>query len=193
MEEKRINGRDATKVLTAKEFEKLFTSFEVSAFRLETLTAYSVEAEDHCFDAFIRGKPLPPDQNEDWCKIVRTNIAAGKKMQRVHLLPEKLTPYIRYEIEWGYVFNAAAGEAIHFILPWEVTDTIREVSANDFWLFDDNKVVVMNYGSGGEYTGQSLLTEPLAVERHVHARSLILERAISLEDFLARYRAGKIQ
>ena len=42
--------------------------------------------------------------------MLAANHRAGRVQQRVHVVAEPLTAYLRYELTWQYGPNAAAGE-----------------------------------------------------------------------------------
>ena len=143
--------------LSRAEFSHLFSSFSTSAFRLETLPEYRVEGEAEELALFLQGKPLPPDGNEGWCRIVAAATQAGKRMQRVHVIPRRLTPYLRFEIEWGYLYSAEAGEEI-LLLPHDSPDQVFGTwPLHDFWVFDDRIYVRMHYDEAGGFLFASLV------------------------------------
>src|SRR5690349_381463 len=119
-----------------------FGTFAVEAFRLETLDDYSQSGGIEAFHAFLAGEEQPDDyKNAGWVKTVAAATKAGKRMYRVHILSRPLTPYLRFELGWGYQRNAEAGEEF-FILD----TTVREnplPDAPDFWMFDDQAVGAM--------------------------------------------------
>src|SRR5688500_481994 len=79
------------RVRVLQEFGRAFWDFRRSAFRLETLPQYLVDSEKEPFAEFLAGRPLPPPEaeNAEWRDIVATNVAAGKTMQRIHVLPQR--------------------------------------------------------------------------------------------------------
>ena len=48
--------------------------------------------------------------------MIKAAVEAGKVFQRVHVVTEPLTDYLRYELGWSYPPNIEAGEDIR-ILP----------------------------------------------------------------------------
>ncbi|SHL07328.1 DUF6879 family protein [Streptomyces yunnanensis] len=139
-------------MLSAEEFGRLFETFERTAFRLETLAVYDVEEEREEFEAFLTGKPMPPEWHDNpW---VRSMTNRGKSVSRVHVLRSPLTDYLRYELS-AYPGNITAGESIGVIDLAE-----QEVSGlpdHDFWLFDDTAAYRMHYTEAGQFTGAELL------------------------------------
>lgn len=70
----------------------------------------------------------------------------------MHVLTRPLTPYVRYECEWGYVPNVAAGEEIRIL---DLTDTPRPdgLVDDEFWILDDELVLIMKYDDEGRFLG----------------------------------------
>jgi hypothetical protein len=171
-------------------FGEYFLRFERSAFRLETLEQYLVECEKVPFQEFRSGEPLPSARQGDiaeWDRIVTANIAAGKKMQRIHVLPERMTPYLRFEIEWGYVFTATIGEDVRLVLSHAPSE-VRRQAVKDFWLFDDSVVFFMNYDLDGRFIGVEKSLDSAVVRRCCQLRDILLPHAITLREYLATTR-----
>lgn len=120
-----------------------FSTFQEEAFRLETLDDYSNSGNPAAFRAFLAGETKPADYNADWLETVRKATESGKRMVRVHVLSRPLTPYLRYELSWGYQTNMTAGEEFH-ILDTTVRPNPLE-GVPDFWLFDGREPVVLNF------------------------------------------------
>ena len=132
------------------EFAKLFATFQRTAYRLELLPQYLVGQEAEDLGRFVAGAPLPLDPNSAWCEQVRAATTAGKRHERVRLLPRPITPYVRFEIEWGYVYSAVAGEEISVLDATAVPEGTGSDRV-DFWLFDDSIAVSMMYDGDGRF------------------------------------------
>ncbi|WP_018654032.1 DUF6879 family protein [Actinomadura flavalba] len=141
--------------VSTEKFEELFSSFQRSAFRLETLDAYSIPGEQATLQAFLAGEPQPEShRNAPWAASVREITRAGKRMFRVHIVQRPLSDYLRYELSWGYRRNQQAGEEF-FIL--DVTNRPNPLAGvSDFWLFDDETAIVMEYTEAGEFLGAEI-------------------------------------
>ncbi|MFJ4844176.1 MULTISPECIES: DUF6879 family protein [unclassified Streptomyces] len=132
-----------------------FSSFESAAFRLETLDDYGKSDDSAAYRAFLAGEPKPEDYNAAWLETVRRATESGKHMKRVHIVSRPLTPYLRYELGWGYLTNMTAGEEF-FIL--DTTDRPNPLEGvPDFWLFDGCEPVVLNYDKAGAFLGPTFL------------------------------------
>jgi hypothetical protein len=176
--------------LSREEFSGLFTSFATSAFRLETLPEYRVAGEAAEFELYLQGKPLPPDGNEAWCRVVAAAGRAGKRMQRIHVVPSRLTPYLRFEIDWGYLYSAEAGEEIGLLVHDQPSQLFGEWPVHDFWVFDDRTCVRMRYDDDGRFLFGELVNDHAAVEAYRRAQAVALDHAISLQRYLAEVRSS---
>lgn len=121
-----------------------FETFECSAFRLEALAHYIVPEEKEPFKYF-QETGLVKESDEEWTKLVKANVDAGKKMERLRLFSEKLSDYERYEIQ-AYS-GPSAGESIRTALKKDYQDEY----AYDFWFFDNKWIVRVNYEADGTF------------------------------------------
>ncbi|MFF2953762.1 DUF6879 family protein [Kitasatospora sp. NPDC057965] len=163
-------------------FGALFDTVQREAFRLETLDDYSGSGNFDAYRAFLAGEPQPQDYNAPWLAQVRRNTSAGRRMYRVHVLSRPLTPYLRFELGWGYRKNATAGEEFYIL---DVTEKPNPLAgAPDFWMFDESAVVSMAYADGGVFTGAE---EEPGPEKWIALRDTALSHAEPFESWWERY------
>ena len=114
--------------------------------------------------------------------MIRNSIADGKKLQRVHVVVEPPTDYIRYELMWSYAPNVAAGEDIRILPtpPGQWPDLPRR----DYWLFDSRDLWAMAYDGEGRFLYAELVTDPAEIVRHAYWRDAALHHAISYQQYL---------
>ncbi|MGH7881921.1 MAG: DUF6879 family protein [Candidatus Dormibacteraceae bacterium] len=183
------------KFLSSEDFGDLFKSFSRSAFRLETLPRYEVEEEAEEFAAYLEGNPLPPESSDDidWRHWIETSTRQGRSWSRVHIMPEQLTPYLRYQIEWGYLFNSQAGEDIRLLFS-HAASIPSNLPCRDFWLFDDSKVVIMHYAETGKYLGAEINQNNNELALYQQTKNFALQHSIALRNYLKELRnsPGKI-
>lgn len=172
-------------VISPQEFYAHFTAIADRAFRLETLPQYLVQSEREEFKAFKKGHFVPFSRTgvNEWDAMIKANVASGKKMQRVHLLPVRLTPYLRYEIHWGYVHTASLGEDIRLLMP-SVARPIRTLAKEDFWLFDNEAVVFVRYKKDGTFIRFEREDDAGVINDCCRLRDLFLSHAIPLKMYL---------
>jgi hypothetical protein len=149
-------------------------NFERSAFRLETLPEYNVPQEAKLLARFKRGEPVDLPDDHPWLERVRQHCRSGKVMRRVRVVSHPLTDYLRMEMSW-YRKSVAAGEDIR------ITETQL---TGDFWLFDDQTVVVLHYDSEGRFTGTT--TEQGSLTRYLSIRDRALADSMELSAYTAR-------
>jgi hypothetical protein len=172
--------------LSDPEFAHLFRDFTRSAFRLETLQAYDVAYEAPALEAFRAGRPLPPDPGaKDWTERIRAHVAAGRTFRRVHVVVEPLSEYLRFELVHGYAAGVAGGEEIRIAVAG--TAAADELPGEDFWLFDEQVAVVMDYGSGGEFLRARILDDPAEVAQRVRWQRAAWAGGLALDAYLASY------
>ncbi|MGH3898932.1 MAG: DUF6879 family protein [Pseudonocardiaceae bacterium] len=118
-------------------------------FRLETLPFYNAASDDDDFLRYLRGEPAPTaEAKQPWLDRIRADVAAGRAWRRVHAVTHPLPDYVRYECEWGYVPNTAAGEQVRIA---ELTPALAQVG--DFFVLDGEHVVRSRYDSECRFVG----------------------------------------
>jgi hypothetical protein len=171
-------------------FNALFERFTRSAFRLETLPAYAVSAEDARLRAFREGAPRPERsvRTDPWlARIALTTIRDGKSWSRVHLIRHPLTEYLRFELV-SYTESQAVGEQVGLVDLDEHPELAE--SGPDFWLFDWDTdqpfATLMHYTEDGRVDRRELVTEPERVAELDERRRQVTEVAVPLNVYLAR-------
>lgn len=131
--------------------DEFFDHFETEAFRLETLDDYGRSGNWGAYQKFLAGEQQPPDYNHEWVDWLTNTTQSGKRVYRVHILTRPLTPYLQYELGWGYHKNATGGEEFFILDLTEKENPLEGVG--DFWLFDNSNPVVMLYDNDGGFIG----------------------------------------
>jgi hypothetical protein len=150
-------------------FWRLFEAIERSWFRLETLQAYGEPG----------GEGLP----REWLAMVQGHVAAGRQLRRVHVIREPLTAYVAWELH-AYAETVEAGEDVRLLPvpdgePWPAGVPEGE----DFWIFDDQDVWVMDYDPNGRFLGCELTSE---IERYRAIRDVALAASVSWSTYMSR-------
>lgn len=127
--------------------------FTRSAFRLEVLDTYTVDSDRDNVERYLSGGPAPYWADGDpWMDKLARDRAEGKRNYRVHVVRGPLSDYLRYECEWGYVYTSRAGEDIYILDLAEVPRPDGLID-EDFYLVDDEHVLVMRYDAEGHVLG----------------------------------------
>ena len=162
-----------------QDFDSLFTR---RVFRLETLDYYDAPNEHEPYARYLAGKPADWTWREPWQRIVRQHRAAGRIMQRVHVISDPPSDYIRFELLRVYPANVEAGEYVGILGRAEADDLLP--LGGDFWLFDDDLVAYLEYDCGD---GSVRHVQMLNTEGAVSAAVDLRNDALRLSTPLARY------
>ncbi|GHD14340.1 hypothetical protein GCM10010313_40650 [Streptomyces violarus] len=79
------------KLIGLEEFGRLFTTFEHSAWHLETRGGYASDREDDGYTEFLATGTAPMDLDSDWCANIRRQTEAGKYVGRVRVVDDPPT------------------------------------------------------------------------------------------------------
>jgi hypothetical protein len=157
-------------------------NFERSAFRLETLAVYQVPQEAEWFAEWQRSGKLPeltPD-NDSWLTLVAQAKARQRHLQRVHLVTPPLTDYLRFE----FALQRSSVDCGEDCRVADRTDypELAELDT-DFWLFDGQTAVVLDYDDEGKFVAASERDNP---DHYCRLRDLVMDCSISLKEYLAK-------
>lgn len=164
-------------MISMEEFDRLFSEFRQSAFRLETMNRYDVDIEMPVVEAYLRGENPHPDETplKDWFDNQAKSVAEGKTWTRVHTIAGEVTPYLKYELGWAYHWTEVCGGDMHILQEADPARHFRDLPYEDFWLFDDKTVVVMYYDDQTRFLGADKITDPVSVDRYRRARDVALQ------------------
>jgi hypothetical protein len=171
-----------------------FTGFRFSALRLEVLPAYNEREEAASLAAWRARRPRPERslRNDGYLREVAEDVLAGRQRQRVRVVDEPLSDYVRWELE-AYAENQATGEEIRVAVRKGGSDRAQRdlAQAIDVWLFDigeeDERAVLMYYESDGTFASAHLAT----AADHAWARKLAArawQHSVPLNEYVARRR-----
>ncbi len=156
--------------------------FTASAFRLETLQTYEVAADGSDYRRYLDGeRSWTVERKQPWLDVLAAEKAAGRYRHRVRIVSRPVSDYTRYECEWGYAPNVAAGEDIRIIdLGERALPSGAGLVDGDWWFVTDaaeiSRMVVMHYGPDGQFDGAEEATAA-TVERARAARDLLWSAA----------------
>lgn len=138
----------------------LFRAFARTAFHLEVQDSYHTPDEAGPFQLFLTQQNDDLAWHQPWLNLVRNVTAAGKSIRRVRVVT---VPHVDYT-RWGLTVaphNIAAGEDIRW-LPRHVIEA-DTLSADDYWLFDDDLVVFTVFEPSGRFAGGAATSDPTIV------------------------------
>lgn len=168
-------------LVSGEDFQRLFREFASTAFRLENQGVYREPDEDEPLRQFLAGETPDDRWLQPWVDNVRTATSQGRRFQRVRVLTEPLTDYLRFEMDLALRQNIPAGEDIRALSGPEAAG-LDLPEDTDFWLFDDDRVGLMHFGATG-MLGAEMLTDPDTVAQYRTWRDRAWEFAIPHEQW----------
>jgi hypothetical protein len=161
--------------------------FTHTLFRLETHDYLDVGTDWDDYERYCAGLPGPNmDRKGPWMEVIRGEVAEGRYTYRVHVVRSPLTQYLRYAMEWGYAYNAQAGERIGIIDVAE-QDCPAQIVFQDYWLIDGEHVALMHYDGAGRYVGATI-PEPGELGRYRAAADAAWAAAEPFQEYWSRHR-----
>ena len=175
-----------TDLLAPEQFVALFRGFEHTAQRLETRDRYVVAAEQAALGRFLAGQkddPIYEQERAFWDReIVPEAVTAGKRFERVRVVPDPLTNYLRFTLR-GAGYLKRAGDDIRYVN--RENANALDLPAHDFWLFDSARLVSLYFTANDRLLGIQVITEPHVVRQHVQWFDLAMRHATPYKEYLA--------
>ncbi|MDX3382957.1 hypothetical protein PV682_15980 [Streptomyces niveiscabiei] len=168
-------------LLDGEEWQSFFDSYERSVWRFEAQPTYTMPNETESFARFLRGEPKPDGHNEKWHERVRGFIDSGRTIGRVRVVRQPLTDYQRYQFSWGIPGNIRAGEDIR-VLDVTRNDYGLPLSGTDWWMFDETRIVHLNYRPDGTRINRELFEGD--VTPYLEWRRIALENAVPFAEYV---------
>ncbi|MDR7302236.1 DUF6879 family protein [Haloactinomyces albus] len=151
-------------LVAGEDFQQLFREFTFTAFRLENQGIYREPHEAEPLRQFLAGEQPDDRWLQPWVDNVRKATSEGRQFQRVRVLTEPLTDYLRFEMDLALRQNIPAGEDIRAVSQPEAVG-LGLPENTDFWMFDDERVALMHFGDHG-MLGAEMLTDPDTVAQY---------------------------
>jgi hypothetical protein len=170
--------------LVGEDFDRVLSTFERTAVRLETRDSYAVSHEADAYRDFLAGEPFDLEWHQGWLAGIRDITASGRALRRVRLLSEPPTDYQRFELAVTPT-NLEAGEDIG-LLPRSVSAEL-ELPSYDYWLFDGRHLGVMHFDHAGAFQGMEMIEEPSVVTLHSEAWERARRHAVLYADYIASH------
>lgn len=132
--------------------------------RLQTLDYYGVTSDGEDYRRYIDGEPAPAATGkQEWLDRVRADTSAGRVRRNVHIVRGPLTPYLRYQFEWCYALNTAAGQDIRVLDMTETPAATALFRVGDLAVVEGRHVVRLRYDPDGGYQGAVAVGDDTAV------------------------------
>ncbi|MEV0428298.1 DUF6879 family protein [Micromonospora sp. NPDC050495] len=160
-------------------FQRLFQDFEHAAFKLEVRRSYGLPSEDEPFQKFLTGQDPGIEWLRSWLDLMKAQTSTGKRVERVRVIDEPPSDYLRFEISVT-PHNLEAGEDIRYL----VRDRAAELALPqyDFWLFDSRVVALLHFTDDDQFVGFTTIEDATEVLRHCQWRDRAWTRATRFSD-----------
>jgi hypothetical protein len=165
------------------DFARAFRGFERSAFHLEVADVYHTPEESEPIRRFLAGEPDDFAWQEPWLRLVKETTAAGRSVRRLRVVTVPHGDYHRWLLSITHL-NVDAGELVRWLPRHEVGD--RLVAADDFWLFDDERVVFTLVAPDGSFTAGAATEDPAIVGHCVRVRDALWPAAVPHDEYVKR-------
>jgi hypothetical protein len=170
--------------VTLEEFRRDFTSyFEYSAFRLQTLDRYDAANEREPFERFQHGRAQDLRWREPWVRLLSEARGTGRRMQRIHIVTEPLSEYVKFLLTCAYPSSVEAGEDVRVLSRQNASDA--GLPEFDYWLFDSLQVAIMSYDSEGNLLEIELTRDPDVLGPCRSGREVAFQHAKRLDTYLS--------
>jgi hypothetical protein len=159
-----------------------FEQFQRSAWRWEAQPSYWIGYETEQFDDFLSGDPKPANENpdlRDWfAQVHRQTHLEGKTVGRVRVVNEPITEYQQW-MRWMDHWNRQAGETIQYLsrAGADQVGLIAATGATDWWLFDDERLMLMHFDDTYRRVKVEVLVDEPEVEQARRWRALAIATA----------------
>lgn len=139
---------------------QMFKTFKKSACRIETLPIYKIIGDEwDRYNLFANGQPCERYNSLGWSNMLSNYKKVNKSVERIRVIPNELNSYLIFEFEACYVQNIVAGEKIKVIDKSEYDKLVTEAVKGDYWIFDKEKVLYMEYDKDGTFLKSHLIKD----------------------------------
>lgn len=163
-------------------YEELLASTRYSAVHLEMRDGYM--PSDPAFAAWKDGRlPDPVGDDADfqqWLGWVKNATSRGVEFRRARVVSVPESDYIRFE-HFSSQANVEAGENIRWLPRRRATDIA--LPGNDFWVFDNELVLVLHFTGDGELADRELTRDERVLRLCTDAFEAVWERAVPHEEY----------
>jgi hypothetical protein len=122
--------------------------------RVQTLARYISVSDGDDFERYLRGEAEPTAPHKRaWLDRLASDAAHGRVRRNVHIVEQPLSEYLRYQFEWCYTFNVAAGQDVR-VLDISSNPAASPLTAcGDFAVIEGIDVARNNYAPDGTFLG----------------------------------------
>ncbi|WP_229072843.1 DUF6879 family protein [Actinoplanes sp. DH11] len=171
------------RLLLNSELDDLFRDFDRSAFHLEVADVYRTPDEAEPIRRYLAGEPDDFAWQQPWLNLIRENTAAGRSVRRLRVVTVPHGDYTRWLLNISHL-NVDAGEMIRWLPRDEVGDL--PVTTDDYWIFDDRRVVFTLAAPDGSFTAGATTEDPAIVAHCARVRDALWPVAVPHDEYVKR-------
>jgi len=166
-------------------FEKEWNNAKNNIFRLESLPEYKVENDLKNFEKFKKGLPYIANKDKKWFKKLSSTKNRGLIIKRVRIVKLPLSDYLKYEIDF-WQKSIKYGEQILFLKQNDYQKIITSIKfePEDFWMFDDKKLIIFHYNISGEWIGEEVISEQNIIDKYKNVKQELIRHSVLMQKFL---------
>ena len=155
--------------------------------RVQTRDLYAVASDGEDFRRYVEGLRFEPSQaRQDWAAKLRVDADSGQVRRNVHVVVEPLSQYLAFQFEWGYQYNAAAGQDIRILVADSGPAAAHLMQVGDFTVVEHKDVVCNRYSDDGRFLG-AVQASSDAAQVHAALAELAWERAVPFGEWWAEH------
>lgn len=168
--------------IDGEEFFAALHGASQSAFRLELQPAYIESYEQDLVDRWSAGEfraPTVVPELADWFNRIGEQTRRGVQVGRVRVQEDPPTPYQRFE-RWCDPWNVGAGETIRYTTRQRALEVGLLPAAGargDWWLIDDQRLILITHDPDGRRMQYLSTTDPAAVNQAATWRDLAIRHS----------------
>lgn len=168
-------------------FDKNWRSAKKSIFRLEGRAEYRLPEDQENFAKWKKGE-TDLSADKEWQKSLKNAKTKGIAVQRVRVVQNPLPDYIKFQINVWQKNHTKSVEELFFLNDDDYKEIIAGLGFNpkDFWLFDDEKLLILNFGTAGQFTGEILIADQGMAKRYSDLKIKLLQRSTPMELFIKK-------
>lgn len=174
-------------VSNPEQFGRLFSAFTRTAYRLEVRRAYGILDEDRPFQQYLAGEDPGIDWLRPWLTLMAEQTGQGKSVERVRVVDDPPSAYLRWEIE-NTPHNLGAGEDIRYLS----RDAARrlQLPSYDYWIFDASLLVLLEFDALDRFLGFRTTQNRRVVDEHQRLRTCAWREALTYEQYATEARCS---
>ncbi|MGY5129260.1 DUF6879 family protein [Streptomyces nigrescens] len=175
-------------LIDRNEFRELFKTFEHSAWRLESRRGYASDRENETYRQFVETGTVAWDLDNEWCRNMCAQTAAGKRVGRVRIVDNPPTTGQLYLLN-NAKRNSATGEDMRNL--WRADAERLQLPAEDFWIFDSRFIALLHFDEADTLLHVELITKAAEVMRYAQVRDAALHHSSPFTQFAALVAAAQ--